>query len=155
MIESEYLDLALSIAESSQVLVNWEQGDVVLLDVGCSSVALWNHSLIHVLELRSLTLPCAVDRQPHSSCSSLGRQRRCQENLGLHRRKLEYRVRERSPMIIYAVSSSTATCLKVRKVLAEPCTFLIFYPVIPEEVSNRILLYRRLCHRRIPYRMLA
>lgn len=36
IIESEYLDLALSIAESSQVLVRWEQGDVVLLDVSCS-----------------------------------------------------------------------------------------------------------------------
>ncbi|KUI72472.1 hypothetical protein VM1G_07564 [Cytospora mali] len=32
IIESHYLDLALAIAESSQVLVKWEQGDVVLLD---------------------------------------------------------------------------------------------------------------------------
>ncbi|KAK2598413.1 hypothetical protein N8I77_011833 [Diaporthe amygdali] len=32
VIESNYLDLALSIAESSQVLLKWEQGDVVLLD---------------------------------------------------------------------------------------------------------------------------
>ncbi|KUI61243.1 hypothetical protein VP1G_08419 [Cytospora mali] len=32
IIESHYLDLALAIAESSQVLVEWEQGDVVLLD---------------------------------------------------------------------------------------------------------------------------
>ncbi|KAF7557798.1 hypothetical protein G7Z17_g406 [Cylindrodendrum hubeiense] len=31
-IEKKYLDLALSIAESSQVLVKWEQGDLVLLD---------------------------------------------------------------------------------------------------------------------------
>lgn len=37
MIESKYLDLALSIAESSQVLVKWEQGGVVLLDVSCYS----------------------------------------------------------------------------------------------------------------------
>lgn len=40
VIENEYLDLALSIAESSQVLVKWERGDVVLLDVGCSVQAL-------------------------------------------------------------------------------------------------------------------
>lgn len=32
-IEKKYLDLALHIAESSQVLVKWEKGDVVLLDV--------------------------------------------------------------------------------------------------------------------------
>ncbi|KAK7716730.1 hypothetical protein SLS64_002435 [Diaporthe eres] len=32
VIEGKYLDLALSIAEASQVLVKWEQGDVVLLD---------------------------------------------------------------------------------------------------------------------------
>ncbi|KAJ9133366.1 Clavaminate synthase-like protein [Pleurostoma richardsiae] len=31
-IEKKYLDLALSIAESSQVLVEWEKGDLVLLD---------------------------------------------------------------------------------------------------------------------------
>ncbi|KAH6871419.1 hypothetical protein B0T10DRAFT_568331 [Thelonectria olida] len=31
-IEREWLDLALSIAESNQVLVKWEQGDLVLLD---------------------------------------------------------------------------------------------------------------------------
>ncbi|KAK9414888.1 putative TauD/TfdA-like domain-containing protein [Seiridium unicorne] len=31
-IESRYLDLALDLAESSQVLVSWEQGDIVLLD---------------------------------------------------------------------------------------------------------------------------
>ncbi|CAH0053819.1 unnamed protein product [Clonostachys solani] len=31
-IEKKYLDLALHIAESSQVLVKWEKGDVVLLD---------------------------------------------------------------------------------------------------------------------------
>ncbi|ROW09883.1 hypothetical protein VPNG_06279 [Cytospora leucostoma] len=33
VIESDYLDLALAIAESSQVLIKWEQGDVVLLDM--------------------------------------------------------------------------------------------------------------------------
>lgn len=32
IIESYYLDLALAIAESAQVLVKWEQGDMVLLD---------------------------------------------------------------------------------------------------------------------------
>ncbi|KAH7124379.1 hypothetical protein EDB81DRAFT_664877, partial [Dactylonectria macrodidyma] len=32
-IENKYLNLALSIAESSQVLVKWEQGDLVLLDM--------------------------------------------------------------------------------------------------------------------------
>lgn len=32
-IENKYLDLALSLAESSQVLVNWQEGDIVLLDV--------------------------------------------------------------------------------------------------------------------------
>ncbi|KAJ4389850.1 hypothetical protein N0V93_007322 [Gnomoniopsis smithogilvyi] len=32
VIESHHLDLALSIAESSQVLIKWEQGDIVLLD---------------------------------------------------------------------------------------------------------------------------
>lgn len=32
-IETEYLNLALSLAESSQVLVQWEKGDLVLLDV--------------------------------------------------------------------------------------------------------------------------
>ena len=32
-IESKYLDLALSIAEASQVALKWEQGDVVLIDV--------------------------------------------------------------------------------------------------------------------------
>ncbi|KAF2995023.1 hypothetical protein E8E14_003901 [Neopestalotiopsis sp. 37M] len=31
-IEKAYLDLALNVAESSQVLVSWEKGDVVLLD---------------------------------------------------------------------------------------------------------------------------
>ncbi|GAM42489.1 hypothetical protein TCE0_044r16517 [Talaromyces pinophilus] len=31
-IENKYLDLALSLAESSQVLVNWQEGDIVLLD---------------------------------------------------------------------------------------------------------------------------
>lgn len=35
VIESHYLNLALSIAEASQVLVEWQQGDVILLDVGC------------------------------------------------------------------------------------------------------------------------
>lgn len=34
-IENKYLDLALSLAESSQVLVNWQEGDIVLLDVCC------------------------------------------------------------------------------------------------------------------------
>lgn len=32
-IEKEYLDLALKLAESSEVLVSWEKGDLVLLDV--------------------------------------------------------------------------------------------------------------------------
>ena len=32
-IETKYLDLSLSIAEASQVLVSWQVGDVVLLDV--------------------------------------------------------------------------------------------------------------------------
>lgn len=31
--ETHYLDLALSTAEASQVLIKWEPGDVVLLDV--------------------------------------------------------------------------------------------------------------------------
>ncbi|KAI0130325.1 hypothetical protein BJ170DRAFT_578513 [Xylariales sp. AK1849] len=31
-IENQYLDLALALAESSQVLVSWQKGDVVLLD---------------------------------------------------------------------------------------------------------------------------
>ena len=35
-IEREYLELALSIAEASQVLVKWKVGDVVLLDVSLS-----------------------------------------------------------------------------------------------------------------------
>ena len=34
MIETEYLELALSIAEGMQVDINWQAGDVVLLDVG-------------------------------------------------------------------------------------------------------------------------
>ncbi|KAK7736648.1 hypothetical protein SLS53_006854 [Cytospora paraplurivora] len=33
VIESDYLNLALAIAESSQVLIKWKQGDVVLLDM--------------------------------------------------------------------------------------------------------------------------
>jgi hypothetical protein len=32
-IEKEYLDLALKLAESSEVLIRWEKGDLVLLDV--------------------------------------------------------------------------------------------------------------------------
>lgn len=32
-IEKEYLDLALSLAESLQVLIEWQVGDIVLLDV--------------------------------------------------------------------------------------------------------------------------
>jgi hypothetical protein len=32
-IEKAYLDLALDLAESSQVLISWEKGDIVLLDV--------------------------------------------------------------------------------------------------------------------------
>lgn len=32
-IEKKYLDLALKLAESSEVLVKWQQGDLVLLDV--------------------------------------------------------------------------------------------------------------------------
>lgn len=32
-IEKEYLDLALKLAESSEVLISWEKGDLVLLDV--------------------------------------------------------------------------------------------------------------------------
>lgn len=32
-VETEYLDLALSLAESSQVLLKWEKGDLVLIDV--------------------------------------------------------------------------------------------------------------------------
>lgn len=32
-IENQYLDLALSLAESSQVLLKWQEGDIVLLDV--------------------------------------------------------------------------------------------------------------------------
>lgn len=35
VIESRYLDLALSLAQASQVLIKWQQGDVVLLDVSC------------------------------------------------------------------------------------------------------------------------
>ncbi|KAI7784386.1 hypothetical protein LA080_010169 [Diaporthe eres] len=46
VIEGKYLDLALSIAEASQVLVKWEQGDVVLLDPWKGSrtvlAALWD-----------------------------------------------------------------------------------------------------------------
>lgn len=62
VIEGKYLDLSLSLAEASQVLVKWEQGDVVLLDVSCHSVAARNIVLIPILELRSITLPCAMDR---------------------------------------------------------------------------------------------
>jgi hypothetical protein len=36
-IETKYLDLALSIAEASQVLLTWQAGDVVLLDVSAKS----------------------------------------------------------------------------------------------------------------------
>ena len=32
-IEKKFLDLALSLAESTQVLLKWEKGDLVLLDV--------------------------------------------------------------------------------------------------------------------------
>jgi hypothetical protein len=42
-IEKKYLDLALHIAESSQVLVKWEKGDVVLLDVSQTSRATLHH----------------------------------------------------------------------------------------------------------------
>lgn len=43
-IEKNYLDLALSIAESSQVLVKWEQGDLVLLDVRHTFIYTGKHS---------------------------------------------------------------------------------------------------------------
>ncbi|KAI0155695.1 hypothetical protein BJ166DRAFT_593906 [Pestalotiopsis sp. NC0098] len=33
VIEKEYLDLALDLAESSQVLISWQKGDLVLLDI--------------------------------------------------------------------------------------------------------------------------
>lgn len=74
MIESKYLDLALSIAESSQVLMKWEQGDVVLLDVSRHCAATGFPLLIYSLELRSITLPGRVDWQSHSSCGVMGRQ---------------------------------------------------------------------------------
>lgn len=35
-IEKEYLDLVLALAESLQVFIEWQVGDVVLLDVRCS-----------------------------------------------------------------------------------------------------------------------
>lgn len=62
MIESKYLDLALSIAEGSQVLLKWEQGDVVLLDVSSYSVAATDPLLIYAPELRGFTLPGGMER---------------------------------------------------------------------------------------------
>ncbi|KAI0892710.1 Clavaminate synthase-like protein [Annulohypoxylon nitens] len=62
-IEKEYLDLALSLAESFQVLVKWQVGDIVLLDnyavmhsrspwVGKRTVlaALWNDNRVRIID---------------------------------------------------------------------------------------------------------
>lgn len=40
-IETKYLELALQIAESSQVMIKWEQGDIVLLDVSQHTFSWW------------------------------------------------------------------------------------------------------------------
>jgi hypothetical protein len=42
-IEKKYLELALSIAEASQVLISWQVGDIVLLDVSLNicSLEIW------------------------------------------------------------------------------------------------------------------
>jgi hypothetical protein len=43
-------------------------------------------------------------------------------------------------MIISGFQQHSYMLAKFEKSLRSPCTLLTFYPVIPEEVSNRILL---------------
>ncbi|ETS86007.1 hypothetical protein PFICI_04032 [Pestalotiopsis fici W106-1] len=68
-IEKEYLDLALELAEASQVLISWEKGDIVLLDnyavmhsrspwVGKRTVlaALWDSEVTRIADFSAVGL---------------------------------------------------------------------------------------------------
>lgn len=81
VIESDYLDLALSIAESSQVLVEWQQGDMVLIDVStrpCHLVLTFSKELLILkrtcllIELRRHALSHAMERKEDGSGGTLG-----------------------------------------------------------------------------------